>query len=248
MHHNLCSNWLDVKGNFHTNTQVWNSLNHRNDRQQRGLIRVTYGCYKDKPLWVRNISQYRRSSAPPRALVRPTTTDRNQTPLRSQRLHKYDDSLSYNPATPNDGHSNHPQTAKKHAYPKPARQPLMFENCKNPDILARIAVNPKYIKVRSRTINHKNGISQQLHSNFDLRNAPYPSRTYAAIPPARGILLRYNETERPNPGTSNSDTWHIFETKVSEHNSISYWDEDTVKSLRFLARPRTEVQIYNNRF
>ena len=30
--------------------------------------------------------------------------------------------------------------------------------------------------------------------------------------------------------------------KVSEHKSISYWDESTVRSLRFLTRPRTLLQ------
>ena len=58
---------------------------------------------------------------------------------------------------------------------------------------------------------------------------------YAAIPRARGILPRHNKTGWPNPGTSNSDTWCISETKVSEHSSILYWDEATVRSLRFQA-------------
>ena len=88
----------------------------------------------------------------------------------------------------------------------------------------------------------KTSISQQPHSNLGWRNAPYPSRTYAAIPRALGILPRHNKTGQPNPGTSNSDTWCISETKVSEHNSMSYWDDATVRSLRFPARPRTLLQ------
>ena len=34
----------------------------------------------------------------------------------------------------------------------------------------------------------------------------------------------------------------ISETKVSEHNSISYWDEATVRSLKLLAWPRNLLQ------
>ena len=52
----------------------------------------------------------------------------------------------------------------------------------------------------------------------------------------------FDKTGRPNPGTSNSDTWRKSETKVSEHNSISYWDEATARSLRFPDRPRTLLQ------
>ena len=43
--------------------------------------------------------------------------------------------------------------------------------------------------------------------------------------------------ERPN-----SDWWRISETKVSQHNSIPYWDESTVRSLSFPARLRTVLQ------
>ena len=59
--------------------------------------------------------------------------------------------------------------------------------------------------------------------------------------PSRGILP-WHKTGQLNPVTSNSNTWRISVTKVSEHNSMSYWDEDMVKSLRFLARPRTLLQ------
>ena len=43
-------------------------------------------------------------------------------------------------------------------------------------------------------------------------------------------------------GTSNSDAGCISETKVSEHNSMSYCDDAMVRSLRFPARPRTLLQ------
>ena len=43
---------------------------------------------------------------------------------------------------------------------------------------------------------------------------------YAAIPRARGILPRHNKTGRPNPGTSNSNTWRIPETKVRAQQYI----------------------------
>ena len=63
-----------------------------------------------------------------------------------------------------------------------------------------------------------------------------------AIPRARGISPRHNKTGRPNPGTNNSNTWRELETKECEHNCISYWDDATVRSLRFPARPRTWLQ------
>ena len=48
---------LVFQENFPTNTQIWNSLRHRNDRRRMGVIRVTYGCYNSNPYYVRNISQ-----------------------------------------------------------------------------------------------------------------------------------------------------------------------------------------------
>ena len=66
--------------------------------------------------------------------------------------------------------------------------------------------------------------------------------SFSAIPLARGILPKHNKAEWQNPGTCNSDTWRVSETKVSEHNSTSYWQEATVRSLRFPAWPRTLLQ------
>ena len=43
-------------------------------------------------------------------------------------MHLQDGSWWLNPTTPDDGHSNHPQTGKRHEYPQPARQPLMLVN------------------------------------------------------------------------------------------------------------------------
>ena len=40
---------LMFRENFPTNTQVWNSLNHRNDCRERWVIWVTYGCYNSNP-------------------------------------------------------------------------------------------------------------------------------------------------------------------------------------------------------
>ena len=62
------------------------------------------------------------------------------------------------------------------------------------------------------------------------------------IPPAH-CILHINKRGWPNPGTSNPDMWRICETEVLEHNSISYWDKATVRSLKFLDRPRTLLQI-----
>ena len=74
------------------------------------------------------------------------------------------------------------------------------------------------------------------------------SYTYAAIPRARVILPRHNKTGPPKPGASNSDTWRISVTKVADQNSISYWDEDTVRSLRFPDRPRTLEYSVDGRY
>ena len=61
--------------NFSTNTQVWNILRYRNDCRQRGVIRVTYGCYRatTETRTRSGTSGIIRSSVPPRALVGPTT-------------------------------------------------------------------------------------------------------------------------------------------------------------------------------
>ena len=84
----------------------------------------------------------------------------------------------------------------------------------------------------------KTSISQQPQSNLGWRNAPYPSGTYAAIPRARGILPRQNKTGRPNPGTSNSDTCRISETKVSEHKFTTVrHTETTTRSGHYGCRP-----------
>ena len=47
---------LMFKKNFPTNTQVRNSLSTQNNCRQRGVIRVTYGCYNRNTYLVRNIS------------------------------------------------------------------------------------------------------------------------------------------------------------------------------------------------
>ena len=54
--------------------------------------------------------------------------------------------------------------------------------------------------------------------------------SYAVIHRARGILPRHNKTGQPNPGTSNSNTLRESESKVSEHNNMSYSDDATVRS------------------
>ena len=55
-------------------------------------------------------------------------TDLNRRLLQSQRLELHDGSCSLNPTIPDDGHSNHPQTGKRHGHPQPARKPLMLVN------------------------------------------------------------------------------------------------------------------------
>ena len=68
----------------------------------------------------------------------------------------------------------------------------------------------------------KNSVSKQPHWNLYLRNAPWPSRTYATISrAAEQPAMPCHKTRRPNPGTSNSDMWPISKTKVSQHYSIS---------------------------
>ena len=95
---------LIFQENCITNTHVWNNLSHRNDRRQRGVIWITYGCYAGNPYQFRN-NIHRRSSVPPRAWAGPTTTDRNRTQLRNQRPQHHDDLWLSNSTTPGDGHS-----------------------------------------------------------------------------------------------------------------------------------------------
>ena len=66
---------LMFRGNFPTNSQVWNCLSHRNDCRQRGVIWVTYiyRCYNSISYYKSWTSVIRRSSVPPRAWVGPTT-------------------------------------------------------------------------------------------------------------------------------------------------------------------------------
>ena len=93
----------------------------------------------------------------------------------------------------------------------------------------------KLVEVLSRTTNtEKQHFATTRLKCLGWRYAPYPFRTCAVMTQARGILPRQNNPPRSNPGTSNSDTWCISETKVSEHSSISYNDEPTVRSLRQL--------------
>ena len=47
---------LMFEENFHTNTQVWNVMSHRNDCRQRWAIWVTYQCHNSNPYQVRDIS------------------------------------------------------------------------------------------------------------------------------------------------------------------------------------------------
>ena len=55
--------------------------------------------------------------------------------------------------------------------------------------LKEVCLTPQTLKIM---------ISQQQHSNWGWKNAPYPYRTYDAIPLARGILPRNNKTDRYN--------------------------------------------------
>ena len=107
-----------------------------------------------------------------------------------------------------------------------------------------------------RQLTDRNQSQLRSQSNLDRRNAPHLFSTYAAIPRARGILPLHNKPELPNPGTSNSETWRISDTKVSEQNNIwlfwllflylivvsLLWDDATVRSLSFPPRPRTLLQ------
>ena len=71
-------------------------------------------------------SVIRRSNVQPRAWVGPTTN--KSQPNHNQKSEAHDDLWLYNQNTPDDGHSNYPQTGKKQAHPQPTQQPLMLEN------------------------------------------------------------------------------------------------------------------------
>ena len=60
---------LMFEENFPTNTQVWNSLSHRNDCRQRGVIWVIYGWYNTNRYTSSGTSVIRRSSVPPPACL-----------------------------------------------------------------------------------------------------------------------------------------------------------------------------------
>ena len=119
---------LMFQENVSTNTQAWNSLSHRNDRRQRGVIWITHGCYNSNPYWVRNI-RIRRSSVPPmtsRARVGPTTNwSQPDTVTKSKASTQW----LFVVVEPN--HSwwwpfNHLQTERRHVHHQLARQSLML--------------------------------------------------------------------------------------------------------------------------
>ena len=110
---------------------------------------------------------------------------------------------------------------------------LMLVNIQNPAIYVRVAEKTEHIKVLFHTTNPKNQHFATATHKYGWAKCSIPSRTYAAIPRARGILPRHSTAGRPNPGTSNFKTWRMSEAKVSEHNSILYWDEAAARSLRY---------------
>ena len=153
--------------------------------------------------------------------------------------------------TPDDGHSNHPQTlviwkryahqergthiqtGKRYAHPLPARQPLMFVNSHKFGRLSKGRRKDKTRDVLSHIINHQNQHLATATLKFRLAKCsilishicshPSGQRHYAASQLERATKSR-NQQHRHD-----RNIWH----KVSEHNSISYWVEATVMSLRF---------------
>ena len=160
-------------------------------------------------------SVIRRTSVPPFAWVGPTTNWSQPDTVAKSKAATPWQFVVVDQTTPDGGHSNHPQTGKRHAHAHSAQQPLMLVNSQKSGHQVRVAVKSENIKVLSAPQTLKNSISQQPHSNLGWQNAPYPSRTYAAIPRAWGVLPRHNKTRRPNPETCNYDTWRISESKVT---------------------------------
>ena len=155
---------------------------------------------------------------------------------RGQRLQHNDYSWSLNPTTTDNDQSNYPQTGNRHA-----RLPVMLVN------------NHKYCHLGQdcgKTI-HKNSVwhhkpyikaFHNTHSKFGLVNCSISvshgcSHLSTVLCPGTT-----RQRGRPNPSTSNSETRIISGTKISEHNSISYGDEGTVRPLIFSDRPGTLPQ------
>ena len=120
---------LMFQENFFTNTQVWNPMTHRNDCRQRGVIMRYLSVLQQQPV----LGQEHQSSGGQvfhhMHGLGQQPTDRNRRQLRSQTQQLHDGSWWQNPTTPDDGHSNHPQTGKRHEYPQPALLSLHCSAC-----------------------------------------------------------------------------------------------------------------------
>ena len=62
---------------------------------------------------------------------------------------------------------------------------------------------------------------------------------YTAIIRARGILPRHNKTGRPNPGTSISDTWHLYLRPKTQSTRV-YHTETKPRSGHYGSRPGSQ--------
>ena len=89
----------------------------------------------------------------------------------------------------------------------------------------RVAIKTVHIKILSHTTKPKNQNFATATLKFGLAKCSVTISNVYSRPTGQRHLARHNKTERPKPGTSTSNKWRVSETKVSEHNSISYWDE-----------------------
>ena len=107
---------------------------------------------------------------------------------------------------------------KRHAHPQPSRQPLMLVNNQKSGHLGQGC--SKDWTYRSSVLHHKPYFATTTRK-FRFAKFAITISCVCSHSSARGISPQHNKTAQPNPGTNNSDTWRISETKVSEHNSIS---------------------------
>ena len=140
------------------------------------------------------------------------------------------ETVAKNPTTPNDFQSNDPQTGKRHGYPQSARQPLMLVNNKKHGHLGQ---------GWGKDWTHQGSVSHNKPPKTAFRNnhgqiwvsemlPNHPVRMQPSLGPRH--LTRHNKIRQTNPVTSNSDTWRISETEVSEHNTTVYHAETKPRS------------------
>ena len=156
-------------------------------------------------------------------------TDHNQTQLRSQQLQHQDGScvepnhswrwLFKSPTNGKEVKRNHPQITATCTTAIDVSKQSKIQSSRlgcGKDWTHKSSVS--HPKPQKKTAFRKN--STQIWFGEMLRN--HFVRVQPSLAP-EASWARHNKTGLLNPGTSNSDTWRIRETKVSEYNSMSCW-------------------------